>query len=279
MLAGIDTLVVDLQDIGVRCYTFITTLRYALEACAAHGIRAVVCDRPIPLPHSVDGPMPAPELESFVSGVPFPFVYGMTPGEAALFLREALGLQLDMRVIAMRGWRRRDAIRAPPSWVSPSPGIRYWETGWTYPITVFTEALPSMECGRGSTMPFQVLAAPWMEAERTARAVNRLALPGLRAAPAWTPSPGIQYLVTDFKLLRPFESALRIFSALQQMYGRDAIWSAPGTRPEWFDKLAGDAAVREALLRGDSASRIIARLQTALRRFRRARSRHLIYPR
>lgn len=278
MLDGIDTLVVDLQDIGVRCYTFITTLRYAMEACAERGIRIVVCDRPIPLPHAVDGPLPAPGLESFVAGVPFPFVYGMTPGEAALFLRESLDLALDLCVIPLNGWRRRDARHPPAAWISPSPGIRYWETAWTYPITVFTEALPALECGRGGTTPFQVLAAPWMDAERAAREINRLDLPGLRAAPVWTPTPGFRLLVTQPRRLRPFAAAIHILCALRKLFGHDAIWNAPGTRPEWFDKLAGDAAIREALLHGDEADRMLSRLEPALRRFRRARKKFLVYP-
>lgn len=277
MLDGIDTLVVDLQDIGVRCYTFITTLRYAMEACAERGIRVVVCDRPIPLPDAVDGPMPTPEWESFVAGVPFPFVYGMTPGEAALFLRESLDLALDLCVVPMRGWRRHDACRPPSAWISPSPGIRYWETAWTYPITVFTEALPALECGRGGTMPFQLLAAPWMDAERATREINRLELPGLRAAPVWTPTPGFRLCVNNPHRLRPFAATIQILCALQKLYGNEALWNAPGTRPEWFDKLAGDAAIRDALLRGEPASRILTRIEPALRAFRRARKRFLLY--
>ena len=89
LLANLDTLVVDLQDIAVRCYTFVTTLRYAMEACAENHKRLVVLDRPVPLPNCVDGPMPEPEFASFVAGVPMPFIYGMTPGEAARFLRRA----------------------------------------------------------------------------------------------------------------------------------------------------------------------------------------------
>ncbi len=279
MLDGIDTLAVDLQDIGVRCYTFITTLRYAMEACAERGIRVVVCDRPIPLPDAVDGPLPAPGMESFVAGVPFPFVYGMTPGEAALLLRDALGLALDLRVIPLRGWRRRDAACAPPAWISPSPGIRYWETGWTYPITVFTEALPALDCGRGGTQPFQMICAEWIDAEKTARAFNRLALPGLRAAPCWTPTPGLRLMVANPNRLKPFSALVHLVALLQRAYGVDRLWSSKGARPEWFDKLLGTDAVRLALQHGDPPARIIARENEDLAAFRRARARHLLYGR
>lgn len=278
MLAGLDTLVFDLQDIAVRCYTFVSTLRLVMEACAENGKRLIVCDRPVPLPNAVDGPMPEDGFGSFVAGVPMPFVYGMTPGEAALLLKHALKLDLDLHVLSMRGYTRRAA--APASvWISPSPGIRYWETAWTYPITVFTEALPALDCGRGGTQPFQVLCAEWIDAEKTARAFNRLALPGLRAAPIWTPKPGLRFVVTNPARLKPFAAAVHLLALLQKQYGADRIWTADGTRPEWFDQLMGTDAVRLALQRGESAARIIARANAGLPAFRRARARALLYPR
>lgn len=276
MLAGLDTLVFDLQDIAVRCYTFVTTLRYVMEACAEQGKRLVVCDRPVPLPNVVDGPLPEPGLESFVAGVPMPLVYGMTPGEAARFLQRALKLELDLHVVPMRGYARR-AVVSPPVWISPSPGIRYWETAWTYPITVFTEALASLDCGRGGTEPFHVLTAPWIDAEKSARAFDRLALPGLRAAPYWNRQPGLRFIVTAPDRLRPFAAVVHVLALLQKQYGPEVLWTAPGTRPEWFDKLMGTATVREALQRGASPARLITRANAALPAFRRARAAALLY--
>jgi uncharacterized protein YbbC (DUF1343 family) len=276
MLADIDTLVVDLQDIAVRCYTFVSTLRYVMEACAELRKRLVVCDRPVPLPNCVDGLMPEPRFESFVAAVPMPLAYGMTPGEAARYLQRALNLDLELHVVPMRGYARRAAQQAPP-WVSPSPGIRYWETAWTYPITVFTEALPALECGRGSTLPFQVLCADWMDAEKTARAFNRLALPGLRAAPIWIPKPGLRLVVTKPDRLKPFAAAVHLIALLQRQYGADRLWSPPGTRPEWFDKLMGTDAVRIALQRGEPPARIVARADAGIVGFGRARAQALLY--
>ena len=276
MLAGIDTLVFDLQDIAVRCYTFVTTLRYVMEACAENRKRLVVCDRPVPLPNVVDGPLPEAALESFVAGVPMPLVYGMTPGEAARFLQAALGLDLDLCVVPMCGYARR-AAAPPPVWISPSPGIRYWETAWTYPITVFTEALASLDCGRGGTEPFQVLTAPWIDAEKTERAFNRLALPGLRAAPYWNRQPGLRFLVTAPDRLRPFAAVVHVLALLQKQYGPETLWSAPGTRLEWFDKLMGTATVREALQRGERPGRILAPTHAARTAFLRVRKSALLY--
>lgn len=271
MLADLDVVVVDLQDLAVRCYTFVTTLRYVMEACAEQGKTLVVCDRPVPLPNVVDGPLPETGFESFVAGVPMPLVYGMTPGEAARFLRQALGLKLDLQVIPMRGYRRTAVRGAWGPWISPSPGIRYWETAWTYPITVFTEALTALDCGRGGTEPFQVLMAPWLEAEPLARALNARRLPGLRFVPYWNRSPGVRLQVTDPDALRPCAAALQVLAVIQKIYGPDRLWKAEGTRLDWFDKLMGTDQPRLAL----QAGRPVRGRATA---FAAARAKALLYP-
>lgn len=277
MLAGVEAVVFDLQDIAVRCYTFVTTLRYVMEACAEQGKRLIVCDRPVPLPNVVDGPLPQAGFESFVAGVPMPLVYGMTPGEAARFLQRALKLDLDLCVIPMRGYRRESLRGAWGPWISPSPGIRYWETAWTYPITVFTEALPALDCGRGGTEPFQVLGASFVEAEPLARTLNGLHLPGLCFVPYWNRVPGLRMQVTDADALRPAEAVLRILQVMQRRYGSAALWKVKGTRREWFDKLMGQSAAREVLEAGGSVAREWARWEGALRAFRAARSEALLY--
>ena len=271
MLAGVDALVLDLQDIAVRCYTFVTTLRYVMEACAEQGKKLVVCDRPVPLPNVVDGPLPVPALESFVAGVPMPLVYGMTPGEAARFLQRALKLDLDLCVIPLRGYRRESRRGDWGPWISPSPGIRYWETAWTYPITVFTEALTALDCGRGGTEPFQVLTAPFFEAEPLARALNAKRLPGLRAVPYSNRYPGVRLHVTDPDALRPCASALRILGVIQKRYGADRLWKAEGTRLEWFDKLMGTDQPRLAVQQGRT-------VRWSLAGFPAARDNVLLYP-
>lgn len=279
MLEGVDTLIFDLQDLAVRCYTFVTTLRYVMEACAEQGKVLVVCDRPVPLPNVVDGPMPVPACESFVAGVPVPLVYGMTPGESARFLQRALKLDLDLRVIPLRGYRRAARRGAWGPWISPSPGIRYWETAWTYPITVFTEALPALDCGRGGTEPFQVLTAPFFQAEPLARALNAKRLPGLRFVPYWNRQPGVRLHVTDPDALRPVAAALHILQVVQKQYGQDALWEAAGTRREWFDKLMGQPAARAALEGGRPVSRTMAVWAAELTSFAAARARALLYRR
>lgn len=277
MLAGLDAVIVDLQDLAVRCYTFVTSLRYVMEACAEQGKTLVVCDRPVPLPNVVDGPMPVPGCESFVAGVPVPLVYGMTPGEAARFLRRTLKLDVDVRVIPMRGYRREARRGDWGPWISPSPGIRYWETARTYPITVFTEALSALDCGRGGTEPFQVLTAPFMDAEPLARKLNALRLPGLRFVPYWNRFPGVRLQVTEPDALKPAAAALQVLAVVQQLYGYDALWTAPGTRREWFDKLMGNKSARNVLEAGWPVRREIARWRKEQKAFRDARDKVLLY--
>ncbi len=277
MLEGLDTVVVDLQDLAVRCYTFVTTLRYVMEACAECGKRLVVCDRPVPLPNVVDGPLPEPALGSFVAGVPVPLVYGMTPGEAARFLKAALNLDLELHVVPMRGYRRCAVRGAWGPWISPSPGIRYWETAWTYPITVFTEALPALDCGRGGTEPFQVLTASWFEAEPLARALNARRMPGLRFMPYWNRHPGVRLCVTDPDKLRPCSAALHILDEIQKRYGHEKLWKAPGTRPEWFDKLMGSQSERIALENARPVRPLLLHTRRAQADFLDARAEALLY--
>jgi uncharacterized protein YbbC (DUF1343 family) len=277
MLAGLDAVVFDVQDLAVRCYTFVTTLRYVMEACAEQDKTLVVCDRPVPLPNVVDGPLPVTGCESFVAGVPVPLVYGMTPGEAARFLQRTLSLDLDLRVVPMRGYRRAARRADTTPWISPSPGIRYWETAWTYPLTVFTEALAALDCGRGGTEPFQVLTAPIFEAEPLARKLNALRLPGLRFVPYWNRFPGVRLQVTEPDALKPAAAVLQVLAVVQQLYGYDALWSAPGTRREWFDKLMGNESARNVLEAGGSVRREIVRWRTEQKAFRAQREKALLY--
>lgn len=276
MLADVDALVFDLQDIAVRCYTFVTSLRYVMEACAEAGKLLVVCDRPVPLPNVAEGPLPEPAFESFVAGVPVPLVYGMTSAEAARFLQPVICPSLKLKVIPMRGYRR-SAKQPAMSWISPSPGIRYWETAWTYPITVFTEALPALDCGRGGTEPFQTLTAPFFDAEPLARSLNGLRLPGLSFIPYWNRQPGVRLQVTDPDALRPWSATMRILSVIQRLYGLERLWSASGTRPEWFDTLMGSDQPRIALQEGRNLLAIEKKTEARLATFRAAREKALLY--
>lgn len=159
MLDALDLLLVDLQDLAVRCYTYVSTLRDVLEAAAAAGKPVIVADRPDPLAAIVDGPMLDRDHESFIGRIPAPFVYGMTIGETARWLAAALRLDLDLTIAPMRGYRADGRRPARAVWLPPSPGIRTWESAGCYPATVFCEALPLLRADRGGLLSFQVVAA------------------------------------------------------------------------------------------------------------------------
>jgi uncharacterized protein YbbC (DUF1343 family) len=285
----LDVLVVDLQDLGARCYTYVSTLRHALEAAAAAGVPVVVADRPVPLPATPDGPLLEPGFESFVGCIRTPLCYAMTPGETALWLKRDLGLALDLSVARLAGWRR-DPLRAPgwPPWAPPSPGIRSWETAACYLATVFTEGVAAISCGRTTTLPFQVFGAPWLKAEALRDSLSDERLPGVVFHPhpfipptdpyAGRLIPGLRLTVTDPARFRPALTSVAILAGLQRLHGRRRIWGAPGTRPEFFDKLYGTNAVRLALLEGDTAAAIAARWTPGLDAFAASRARALLYP-
>lgn len=287
MLRGVDTLVFDLQDIGVRCYTYVSTLRLALEAAAEAGIRVVVADRPIPFARICDGPLPETGFESFVAAIPAPFVYGMTPGETALWLRETLGLDLDLKVAPMQGYSRQCRIGKPGlKWIPPSPAIRNLASALCYPATVCFEALGALDHGRRTRVPFQVLGAAWMRPHETAEALTAATLPGMTVAPcAYAPEggrsrrlPGLRLRVTDRGAYRPALVALTLLSVLGSLYGKDRLWSEKaGARPAFFDRLFGTDAVRLALLDGERPARIAARWARGLRAFETVRKRYALY--
>jgi uncharacterized protein YbbC (DUF1343 family) len=285
MFRALDTIVVDLQDLAARPYTFVATLRYVLETAAELKKSVVVADRPVPLPRIVDGPMLDPRFESFVGCVRAPMHYGMTPGEMALWLKRDLGLDLDLRVARMRGYRRQ-ADRAPgwPPWIPPSPGIRSWETGRTYLATVFGEALPAIHIGRNTNLVFQVFAAPWMKSRAVCEYLNGLRLPGAaffahpyRTLPEGVRFDGVRLAVRDPDAFRPVRTGIAILAGLQALYGRRKVWGVAGTRPDFFDKLFGTDTVRLALLAGASAAAIGRRWESDLRRFARTRQKCLLY--
>ncbi len=284
-LRGLDLIVFDLQDLGARPYTYVSTLRGVLQAAGAAGLPVIVADRPIPLPQAADGPLPDGTCDSFVCAVPAPMAYGMTPGEAALWLRRKLGLDTDVRVAAMAGYRRQPGRDADwPPWLPPSPGIRSWETARCYLATVFGEALPAVDTGRGTSMVFQVFGAPWMRAAPALDWLRRQALPGVNFyAHPYQPAgadrllDGIRLAVHDPRVFRPVAASLAILECLQRLHGAARIWGARGARPDFFDKLYGTPITRMQLQQGRGWREISAGWRAGLRRFNAERREVLLY--
>lgn len=289
MLRRVDCIVVDLQDLGVRCYTYVSTLRFILEAAATCDKTVVVADRPIPLPRVIDGPIPEPGFTSFIAAIPAPFVYGMTPGETALWLKRHLNLQVQLRVARMRGYARDNFRQADwPPWIPPSPGIASWESALCYPATVFTEAFPEIERGRAAGLPFQVLGAPWIRGRELCEWLDQHKLPGVvfhphlyRTGAGETSRllEGIRLTVVDPARFSPVTTSLFIVDALARLYKPARLWRNPTARLDFFDRLYGTAAVRLALLDGESPQAIAARWEQARENklFRASRQAALLY--
>jgi uncharacterized protein YbbC (DUF1343 family) len=273
----------------VRCYTYLATLRNMLEACAEAGVEVVVTDRPIPLPRVVDGPMLDPALASFVAPAPLPLVYGMTPAESARWMRDALGLRVTLSVVPMERWARKDAAwdGSRPAFVPPSPSIRTWECAMTYAATVFSEALPGIDCGRNTNLAFRVLGAPWLRAETFCDQVAKRRLAGVTFRPyryvaavapyAGKELDGVRLTVTDPARFRPAQTSLVLLRVLSELYGAARVWRHKGVRPEWFDKLYGTGRTRLQLKAGAPLETVFAEWASDRQAFDRARKRALLY--
>ena len=281
MLRDVDTLVFDIQDIGTRCYTYVSTLRYVLEAAARYDTKVIVADRPIPLPRTLDGPVTRRKFRSFVSLVDAPMSYGMTPGETSLWLRDQLNLDLQLRVAKMTGYHRQADPNLGRAWARPSPSIYTWDTARCFPATVCFEGLPAIDHGRRTRLAFQVIGSKWMNGGDVARFMRDLKLPGVTfratqlTASGRSKLSGIKLAVTVPHRFRPILTAVSLVHCLQELYGKDRVWKK--SRPAFFDKLFGTDQVRKALLDGDDGKTIAAHWQDDLAAFSAQRRKHLLY--
>lgn len=223
-----DTLVYDMADVGCRYYTFLSSLRYCIEDCAAAGKRLVVLDRPNPLGDRVEGGLLRPETGSFVGGYSIPVCYGLTCGELADMMNRELGCGCDLKMVPCGGLTREMTFRDwDHYWVMPSLGIPRFETALLYPGTCLIEGTNLSE-GRGTADPFAILGAPFIRAEQFSREFNDLGCPGVEATPVYfTPTTskhqgslcgGIHLHITNEKQLQPVELGVRLLDLLRRMY-------------------------------------------------------------
>ncbi len=239
MLSGLDVLVVDLQDLGVRCYTYLATLKLTLEACAEVGVPCVVCDRPIPFHGVEDGPVAEPGHFSFVAPCALPLVHGRLPTELAAWL-SLPHVPMPMEAPPEGPERPADA----PEFLPPSPAIRSWETARLYPALVFAEALPQLDVARDTPYAFRTLAAPWFDGPALAERLNARRLPGV-AFHDFTQAPGrggLRLHITDPLRYRPWAVTRALLGTLREAYGDDRLFRHPQARPEWMTKLCGTEA-------------------------------------
>jgi uncharacterized protein YbbC (DUF1343 family) len=292
MLKGLDVLVIDLQDIGARIYTYIYTMANCLRACGRHGVPVIVCDRPNPINGiDVEGQTLVPGFESFVGLFPIPMRHGMTIGELAGFFNESFSLGATVDVARMDGWRREmyaDDTKLP--WVMPSPNMPTLDTAIVYPGTVLFEGVMLSE-GRGTTRPFELVGAPWIEAERFAREMNNLQLPGAFFRPAVfeptfqkhakTTCGGCQIHVTDRASFRPVLTGAALLYQFRRCDPVKFAWRQPPYEYEHdklpIDILAGSSTLREQVEGGLAPKDIAASWRDDEAAFRKARQPFLLY--
>jgi len=294
MLADVDVLVIDLQDVGTRIYTYIYTMANCLRAARAHGVRVVVCDRPNPINgEDVEGAALDPTYASFVGQFPIPMRHGLTIGEAARLFNDHFGIDAAVDVIPMDGWRRGmwfDDTGLP--WVLPSPNIPTLDTAIVYPGAVLFEGTLLSE-GRGTTRPFELIGAPWIDGERFADAMNRRALPGavFRGVffeptfhkHAKTLCGGCQIHVTDRSRFRPLRCAVEMIDEFRREAPAQPIWRDPPYEYETvkppIDILYGSDRLRRGIDDGKDVASIVADWPRDEEAFRKLRSKYLLYSR
>ncbi len=285
MVEEIEVMIFDLQDVGTRVYTYVATMAYAMEVCAELGIDFIVLDRPNPINGVLmEGAiLKYPEFSSFVGLYPIPQRHGLTAGELALMFNDRfLKKKVRLTVVPAEGWKRAmwfDQTGLP--WVLPSPNMPTLETATVYPGQVYLEGTNLSE-GRGTTRPFELFGAPWIDGYILAEKLNQLGLPGVIFREAWfTPSfskyrgelcGGAQLHLTDREAFRPFLTSLWIIRTIMDLYpGQFSFY------PDYFDKIMGNSEIRLALQAGQSPEDIVRGLEEGLKNFEKIRQPYLLY--
>lgn len=287
MLEGLDVLVFDIQDVGARYYTYVSTMGLAMEAAAEHALAFVVLDRPNPVGgRQVQGNVLDPAHASFVGRYPVAMRHGMTVGELARFIRARRVPDLRLHVVPVRGWSRGtwfDGTGLP--WVPPSPNMRALATATHYPGTCLFEGT-NLSVGRGTDRPFEQVGAPWLDAAELARRLEERELAGVRfEAVTFRPDDpgdgkyggeevrGVRFVVTDREAYDPTLTGAAALREAHRMAGDRWRW-----RREHFDRLAGTERLRASIEEGEPLEAIAERWSAQRERFLAARDSFLIYP-
>ena len=292
MLRDVDVIVCDLQDVGCRIYTFVYTIANCMRVAKRLGKRVVVCDRPNPIGGvALEGNLLEHGFESFVGQFPLPTRHGMTAGELARMFNEHWGIGCELEVVPLEGWSRElwfDETDCP--WVMPSPNIPTPDSTAVFPGTVHLEGTQVSE-GRGTTRPFELVGAPYIEAGEFARALESQDLPGVKFRPtnfqptfqkhAGVTCGGVQIHVLERRVFKPVITGVAIVKACFDLYGEKFRWKEPPYEYVFdknpFDVISGTDRLRLDFEQGRTLSEIERSWQSDLATFDAQRSKYLLY--
>ena len=283
MLKDVDVLVYDLQEVGGRTWTYVSTMALSMQAAVRKGIPFVVLDRPNPIGGEiVEGALLDPEFKSFVGMYPIPARHGMTVGELATLFNQKYGIGANLIVARVANWKRsqwQDQTGLP--WVNPSPNLRSLAALTSYTGSVYFEGTTLTE-GRGTDRPFEQIGAPWLNAENVARVMNARKLPGIQFEAITMPVsqsaakhkgqtiPAIRFLVTDREAYRPVRTSLELIDEIRRQHLKDFGWTAT------IDRLTGSGKVKRAIESG-TLSPLLEEWDREAAEFRESRKPYLLY--
>ncbi len=288
MLRGVDTLLIDLQEVGVRSYTYIYSMAKVMEAAAAYNKEIIVLDRPNPIGGvAVEGNLVQEGYFSFVGMYPIPYRYGMTIGELAKLFNREYQINSKLTVIPLINWRREmswEDTKLP--WVPTSPHVPHWKTPLLMAATGTIGELGVLSIGVGYTLPFELIGATWINGEKFANTLNRLYLPGVIFRPAYFKPyygifkgevcQGVQLHVTDINAFKPFITGVHLMKTAMALYPQHNLF-AKQSRLRMFNKVMGSDHILKSLQRGYSVQQIEAAWQKQLNHFKNIRKKYLIY--
>ncbi len=286
----IDVLIVDLQDVGTRVYTFVSTVIECLYACADAGVTVCVLDRPNPIGRQVEGTILLPEYRSFVGYLPVPLRHGMTIGELARMACEQLGIDVSLSVVPLDGWHGQDWWEDPWPWVLPSPNVPTPDSCLCYAGTVLLEGTVLSE-GRGTTKPFEIIGAPFVDPYTLADALGGVEQPGARLRPhffvpvfgkwAGVRCGGFQIHVLDRREFRPFELTVRLLAAVRRLWPEQFGWKRPPYEYDYermpIDLISGSDRLRRSIDEGAQPETLLDGARREASRFEEVRKRYALY--
>jgi len=285
ILTGIDTIIFDLQDVGTRIYTYASTLLYLMESSIKSGIKIIILDRPNPINgKDIEGPLlKYPDFSSFIGVAPIPIRHSMTIGELARFFNgELLKNSVDLEIILMNGWKREMYFEDTGlHWINPSPNLPTPKSVYVYPGQVMFEGTNISE-GRGTTLPFEILGAPWINGYKIVDILNNLNIDGVKFIETYF-SPhfskyrgklcsGLRIEITDKIIYKPFKTTLYIISELFSLYPNRLKFHS-----SYFDHVCGTTSIRESIMNGIQPEEICKNFNPDLERFRDIRNRYILY--